>query len=105
MLTGPHCPLTSVVQCLEPLHVELRLAVVREEPVDLLLDVGELGIADADDPGTLAMASYRPRSRLRALGRLLDAGVAPGAFRRRLSGHVIRDAAEFGEQDRRAIVW
>ena len=73
--------------------IRLGLAVVGEQAVDLLLDVGELGVAEALDRFALQQGSYEGFVAIEELFGVGDGAVAPSSL---FTGE--GDAAELGDE-------
>src|SRR5581483_2026718 len=92
------------IHFLDGLGVELELAVVRHQSIDLLLHISDLCVADAREGefGNGGVNAAQPLQR--AVGGLLDARVSPGLIRYFMSGRNVCNPAEFGKIERRTIV-
>ena len=64
-----------VVQLLDAAHIELRLAVVREQAVDLLFDVGQLRVAQAGERANPGDGAVKPAYPQDSSGTWCPAGI------------------------------
>src|SRR5581483_7039802 len=86
-------------------YVELRFSIIGQQAVDLLLDVGQLGITKSGksrNPGNRGVEAAEAFQR--RVGALFDAGVAPRFRGHLMAGRDERNPAKLGQRDRRAVV-
>src|ERR1700704_3387481 len=95
----------KIVNLLNRAHIKFRLSVVRQESINLLLDIGQLRITKTCESWNLANRRIQAAQPLqRRVGGLLDSRVAPCLLRHIRPGRDKSDAAEFGNVNGRTVI-